>query len=235
MALQPQEQMIFKRIGVSERKELFRKIAMAHVSLYLKTENDVVFQLVAAQSQNDELLLCHPTEESRKTEKDVKVTANFAFEEDRYFFQTEVSHTHGWAMLKTEVDVFQLQRRANTRIEIPNDYSAGFAIKAHNGKPVTGEAKLIDISAGGMKVTWTGAPEVVLGDSLLGSLRLGGRRPLDFNVQIRHVIKKEEAGQPVQVVGVQFENVNNMMENYLLSLMLNLQRELHLKYYTKKS
>lgn len=236
MAIQPQEQMIFKRVGLSDRKQLFRHIASHNINIILKTEEDVIFQLVAAQTENDEVLLCHPTDESRKSEKNLKVTANFIYEDDRYFFQTEVSHTHGWAVLRTDVDLFQLQRRANTRVDLPQDYSAAFSINSHQGKKYFLEAQLIDISAGGMKITWAEGPLVKNGDIVRGHLRLGYRRPLEFDVEVRHVIKKDEAdGKFSQVAGVQFSGINNMMENRLLSLMMNLQRELYLKYLGKDS
>ncbi|MNJ96641.1 Flagellar brake protein YcgR [compost metagenome] len=233
--IQPQEQVIFKKVGLSEKKILFRSIATLRTPVFLRGEDEVVFQLLAVQNEKDEVLLCHHTESSKGQEVPQKVMANFAYDSERYFFQTEVSYTHGWAMLRIQgLELFQLQRRANTRVDIPEQYSAAFTISIHGGKSYFTECRLLDLSAGGMKIYFKGTPQIQSGDIIKGILRLGNRRPFEFDVVVRHVVRKEENGTETQTAGVQFSSIDNSMENRLLSMMMDLQREFFLKYPPKQ-
>lgn len=232
---QPQEQVIFKKVGVSEKKILFRNIATLRTPIFVKGEDDKVFDLLAVQNEKDEVLLCHHTPSSKDQNQPQKVLVNFTYDSERYFLTTDVSYTHGWALLTIkDMDLYQLQRRANTRVDIPNSYNAVFTISQHAGKSYFVETRLMDISAGGMKLYFAGEPELKNGDILKGHLRLGARRPLEFSIEIRHVIKKQENGKEYQVAGVQFSNIDQLMENRLLSMMMDLQRELFLKYPNKE-
>lgn len=227
-----QSQNIFKRVAVSERKALFRSICQAKVNLSLKTsDGDDVFHLQAIQTEKDETLLCHHTADSKDKSGIMKVLANFIFEEERYFFQTDLEFSTGWAILKTDVDLFMLQRRANARIDLPPKYFANFNIIKYDGKAQFIECRIEDISAGGLKIVIPKAePVLKIGDVLRGALRLGNRRPMELDIEVRFAQSKDEAGVKVQVAGVQFKEVDHLLENRLLSLMMDLQRELFLKF-----
>src|SRR5438445_12433578 len=121
-----QGQVIFKKVGLSDKKMLFREIASDRIQVALKGDNDEVFHLIVIQTEKDENLLCHHTADSKNFEKSQKVMVNFPFKSERYFFQSELSFNSGWAVLKIDGDLFQLQRRANARIDIPDRYEAIF-------------------------------------------------------------------------------------------------------------
>lgn len=231
MIVKPQEQVIFKKVGLSEKKILFRNIATLRTPIFVKGEDDKVFEILAVQNEKDEVLLCQHTATSKDQTQPQKVLVNFSYDSERYFLHTDVSYTHGWALLTIkDLDLFQLQRRANTRVDIPKGYSAIFTISQYGGKSYFVESRLMDISAGGMKIVFGSEPPIKNGDIVKGLLKLGSRRPLEFDVAVRHVITKEENGKEFQIAGVQFGNVDHLMENRLLSLMMDLQRELFLKY-----
>ncbi|MDG0815893.1 flagellar brake protein [Bdellovibrio svalbardensis] len=230
-----QGQVIFKKVGVSDKKMLFREIASDRIQVALKGENDEIFHLIAIQTEKDEDLLCHHTADSKKFERPQKVMVNFPFRSERYFFQSELSFHSGWAVLKIDSDLFQLQRRANARIDLPSRYDAVFTLHLHGGKNYFLEGRIVDVSAGGIKVELPFiAPELVLGEKIKGTMRLGIRRPMEFELEVRFAQKKDLQGKPSQVAGLQFLDVDHTMENRLLSLMMDLQREIFVKYAGKR-
>lgn len=228
----PGAQTIFKKVAVSEKKLLFREIADDKLQLSMKgSVDDEVFHLIAVQVDKDETLLCHHTADSKNVTTAQKVVVNFPFKSERYFFQTELSFSVGWAVLKTDVDLFQLQRRANARIDLPAKYEAVFSILNHGNRVYFIESRVRDISAGGLKIEFKGeSPELKIGDRIKGALRLGSRRAMEFEVEVRFAQKREQDGEILQTAGLQFLNVSQMLETRLLSLMMDLQRELFLKY-----
>ena len=225
-------QSIFKKVALSEKKMLFRELAVDKVQVAVKGAlGDEVFHVIAIQVEKDETLLCHHTEESKGISTPQKVVINFPFKSERYFLQTEMYFESGWIVIKIDGDLFQLQRRANARLDIPEKYDASFLIMQHAGANYFVECRLKDVSAGGFRIEYFGdQPSVQIGDELKGTLRIGIRRPLEFAVEVRFVQKTENEGVVKQVCGVQFKNVTLLMENRLLSLMMDLQRELFLKF-----
>lgn len=232
MAGVQQGQSIFKKVAVSERKLLFREIADDKLQLSLKGNDDEgTFHLIAVQTEKDETLLCHHTADSKAVTEAQKVVVNFQFKNERYFFQTDLRFAAGWAVLGIEVDLFQLQRRANARIDIPSKYEARFSILNHGGRVYFVETRVVDISAGGIKIEFKSAtPELKVGDRIKGALRLGHRRAMDFEVEVRFCQKREHNGDVVQTAGLEFQNVTSILESRLLNLVMDLQRELFLKY-----
>lgn len=222
-----QGEMIFKRVAVSERKLIFREMCDDRAQVTCKSaDKDGIFHLIAVQIEKDQTLFCHHTEDSKSVTEPQKILLNFAFKNERYFMQTEITFESGWVMIPISGDLFQLQRRANARFVIPPDYSAVFILTAHEGKKYFVDCVIKDVSAGGFKMEVPAThPEFRLGEVLKGSLRLGSRRPMDFEVEVRFAQKNPQA----HVVGVQYRNVDHIMENRLLSLMMDLQRELYLK------
>ncbi|QDK38505.1 PilZ domain-containing protein [Bdellovibrio sp. NC01] len=226
-----QGQMIFKKVAVSEKKMLFRELASDRAQISLKGEGDDIFHLIAIQTEKDEELLCHHTEDSKKHEVAQKVMVNFPFKTERYFFQSELSFNSGWAVVKIDGDLFQLQRRANARIDLPEKYEAVFTLYLHGGKNYFLESKIKDISAGGIKIECPFVtPEFVIGERIKGTIRLGARRALEFDLEVRFA----KVNDKTQVAGLQFMNIDLTKENRLLSLMMDLQREIYIKYSGKK-
>lgn len=226
-------QMVFKKVAVSEKKLLFRDISAAKLQVSVKgVANDEIFHLIAVQVEQDEALMCHHTADSKGVTTAQKVVVNFAFKNERYFFQTDLHFEVGWAVLKLdEVDLFQLQRRTNARIDIPGKYDAVFIMMDHEGKKYFQECRILDVSAGGFRMGFLGAqPELKINDHVKGTLRLGIRRPMEFLVEVRFVQKKEQNGTVQQIAGMQFLNIDTIMESRLLSLIMDLQRELFLKF-----
>ncbi|MBO9668241.1 MAG: PilZ domain-containing protein [Bdellovibrio sp.] len=232
---QQQGQNIFKKVPVSEKKFLFREIAHDKLQISCKGDDDNFFNLIAIQTEKDEDLMCHHTANSKEHEKNQSVMVNFQFKTERYFFRTDLSFNSGWAVLKIDGDLFQLQRRENVRVDLPAKYDSAFSLHVHNGQKYFLDAKIRDVSAGGVKIEMVSdIPVLKLGDKVRGTMRLGIRRVMEFEMEVRFAQRREVNGQGVQTAGLQFLNVDKMLENRLLSLMMDLQREIFLKYPDKK-
>lgn len=228
-----QGQTIFKKVPMSEKKFLFREIAHDKLQISLKGDSDEMFNLIAIQTEKDEELLCHHTSNSKDFEKNQPVVVNFQFKGERYFFQTELSFSTGWAVLKINGDLFQLQRRANARADIPDKYDAAFILFAVEGQKFFIDCKIKDVSAGGLKIEMaTDMPVLKIGDKVRGSMRLGSRRPMEFDLEVRFAQVARDGGSR-QTAGLQFLNVDRILEARLLILMMDLQRELFIKYPSK--
>ena len=225
------EQIVFKKVGVSERKLLFREITNDREQLSIRGDDDEMFNLIAIQNDDDVTLLCHHTDNSKMQERTQKVIVNFPFKAERYFFQTELTFKLGWAILRIDVDLFQLQRRTNARIDIPAKFDAIFVLHKHGIKNYFLNCRIHDISAGGIKIGIpAGDPELKVGDIVFGTVRLGARRPREFNLEVRYANKVVAGSRTNQTAGLQFQGVDITMENRLLSLMMDLQREFFVKY-----
>ncbi|AHI06459.1 hypothetical protein BDW_09795 [Bdellovibrio bacteriovorus W] len=222
-----QEQMIFKKVALSQRKAIFRELAQKNIQVLVKS-NEQIFHLIAKQTEKDEVLLCHHTQDSKVIEGHHKVMVQFVYEEHRYFLQTELKVELGWVVINTNQELFQLQRRSNTRVDIPEGYLAEFTITSFDSKAYFQASSLKDISAGGFRAEIQGEfPDLKIGDPIKGMLKLGSRRALELQVEVRFVMKNEKQNQ---VMGVQILNVDPGMESRLLMLMMDLQREFYLKY-----
>ena len=232
MAGNQQGEMIFKRVAVSERKLIFRELADDKVQVTCKSaDRDGVFHLIAVQVEKDETLLCHHTDDSKDINQPQKILLNFSFKNERFFMQTELHFEVGWAVADISGDLFQLQRRANARFIMPAEYGATYILTSHEGKKYFVDCVVKDVSAGGFKMEVPAThPDFRIGEVLKGSLRLGQRRPMDFDTEVRFVQKTAEGAH---TLGVQFLNIDHVMENRLLSLMMDLQRELYLKFSKK--
>lgn len=237
MVIIRQEQTIFKKVGLSERKMIFRELASEKMQIMVKgSEDDEVFHLIALQTEKDETLLCRRPTDSKQVLKDQKVSGSFSFRNERYYFHSDMSLQSDWIVLKINVDIFQLQRRANARINLPESYDGLFIVTQHQGKSYFVECRLKDISAGGFKMELLGDTLLLsIGEIVKGSLRLGKRRPIDFEVEVRFIKRIEQDGKVTQIAGMQFLNRDYFIENRLLLLMMDLQRELYLKYSSRGS
>lgn len=125
-------------------------------------------------------------------------------------------------------ELLRLQRRDSFRIVIPSTISLDFFLNSKL-KPEYA-MRVADVSLGGAALRMN--PEQVskywAGSSIKGSLVMHGREPFELEGTIRHHFPKEQ-GQPTQKVGVQFLNLSIDQQRELLSLTLQLHREMNPK------
>lgn len=218
---------VFKKVHLSERKAIFRKIADVQSELLVKTEDDNYGQAKAIRLENDENLYCRVAAGALTFKPNSEVVVNFSWEEEKYFLRTTVNAIGAEIVLKVNVDIFQLQRRKNARLDVPEAFQAQAQILSVNGDPCHFESQLKDMSAGGCKVVFPQAsPALKMGDQLAMSLILGKRRPLQLACEVRYAAGDGKS----QTLGLQFLNRDDYNENRLLVLMMDLQREFYLKF-----
>jgi hypothetical protein len=244
----PAKKDIFKKVSVSERKTLFREMVKARDILTIKGETEDPFHLIAIQVEKDEFLMCHHTADSKGQSKPQTVVANFTHENDQYFCRTDLTFNLNWAILKLDLDLFKLQRRASARIEIPDEINAEFILKQFGPNKYDVICKVKDVSTGGIKAEMPiGAPDLKIGDTVQGILRFGNRRPFEFELEARFVQKistgeviTEQTSVPylpsnqVQITGFQFLKIDSVIESRMLTILMDIQREIYIKTVKKR-
>lgn len=229
MSVRGQENAVFKKVAVSTRKVLFRILASEKLPILLKKmEEEEFFRIVAAKVEKDEILFYLPAAGSAVIQKEQKVSGSFTINNEKYYFNSQIFVLNGLSALKANIDLFQLQRRANARIVLPDSYDCAFTLTQHKDKFYSIDCRLRDLSAGGIRIEIPcDEPHLKVGEVLSGAIRLGKRRPMEFSLEVRFVQKKD---QMIQTVGLQFLSFNNAIENRLLLVMMDIQREIYLRY-----
>lgn len=219
---------VFKKVHLSERKSIFRKMADAQAEILIKTETDQQYsQIKAVRVENDENLYCRLSVGSLTIKPNTEIVGNFSWDEEKYFLRTTMTGIGSEIMIKINIDIFQLQRRKNARLDVPDKFQALVQILALNKDPCHFEAQLKDMSAGGCKIVLPRAePVLKMNDQLAMNFSLGKRRPLALNCEIRYAASDGKN----QTLGLQFLSGGDYNENRLLVLMMDLQREFYLKF-----
>lgn len=236
MSKEPSSEPVFKKVSVAEKKLLFQQVTSEKKLIRLKiADQDEFLHIVPMHVDEGPVLLCHYTADSKKLTENQKVVANFTLREERYFFSTGFEFKSGWMVLDIGVDLFHFQRRATARVNIPDEYDAIFQLTLHNGKSYSTDCKLKDVSAGGFKMEIFGdMPLLKMGDAISGLLRLGHRRAMELDLEVRFVRRQEEDGSVLQVAGTRILSLDYTKENKLLLMIMDLQRELQGKFPRKR-
>jgi hypothetical protein len=127
----------------------------------------------------------------------------------------------------SKVELLRLQRRDSFRIVLP----VGVPLTFYLNKKIKPEyaIKVNDVSLGGMAVVMP--PDHIesywVGSSIKGSLVLSGRDPIELEGVIRHHFPKDAFKH--QKMGVQFSEITGDIQRELLSLTLQLHREINKK------
>lgn len=218
---------IFKKIHVSDRKRLLKLIAEAKAVVTCRYQDSKFHVLASLYQEEEKTLVCLPTQDNPEfVESDCVM--HFEAEDQQYFFTSFLTKdTQNRWIIPVAIDFYVLQRRSSSRIEIPPEYPAIFRIQKMNGESSFTDTKVIDVSAGGLKIKLSHSVLTLKnGDLIEGVLRLGTRTPISLKAEVRYVEKKTEDKQP-QVVGVMFLGVSKILENKLLTVLMNLQHELY--------
>ncbi|HEX7673095.1 MAG TPA: PilZ domain-containing protein [Bdellovibrio sp.] len=223
-------QSTFKPVPISERKEIFKEIAKDKLQLIVRGAAPEACHVEAVSIDDEDILFCHRTDDAGGLTTDSDAVLNFDHGNERYFMKAYLRSSKDGVFINTNFELFQLQRRANVRVVIPETFDALFSLHGHGGKKYFKDCKVVDVSAGGVRIEFQGAkPDLKENDIVEGTLRLGTRRPMKFDLQVRFVNKRVENGDTVYTAGTMFMNIDKTMETRLLSLITDLQRELFLK------
>lgn len=225
-------QSIFKKVGASERKILLTQACEDGVTLLLKTGEEIVINLLPKKIKDDDSILCaFPSEfELQNSEKSI---VSFHLGVDRYFFEARLRVYNEIVILSPFEDLFILQRRSNARIILPEIFPGYFEFQVATHKNIAFKAKILDFSAGGVKLrVHAGDPIFKENDILEGVLLFNERRPIAISGEVR--FNRTLPSAEIQILGVQFTDVEKSLEGRLLGLVLDIQREIDLKFNPRK-
>jgi alginate biosynthesis protein Alg44 len=232
MAAQDKSQ-IFKKVNLSEKKALFRVLQQDRSVLLIKGEEDHIFHMISTEVRDDKILaVTYPSNEPVRMQKSQNVIINFEVSEDRYFFNTNVILAENQMLVDLAPDLFVLQRRKTARIEIPEKYPHQVRILEYLGKGTFVEGVALDFSSGGCRVSVPKHDPIFRANQEIQvSLQFSFRKAVILRALIKHKFPSppDQPDAP-QVFGIQFVELNQIMENKMLMMFMDIQREIFLKY-----
>lgn len=221
---------IFRKVPLSEKKALFKKGSAEKMAFYGKGEGaDDIIRLVLDEYVDDRVLTFNYAINSPQLLSDQDIILNFAEGEDRFFLQANAEVYDGRVHISARTDVYVLQRRKTPRLDMPKAYPGHLNIIAYQKKAVLFQCRFLDFSSGGCRVQYAGhLPLFKAGDIFRGVIHLNHRNPVELDCVIRHHVLDTAAG--TQTFGVQFNLSTTILENKMLVVFMDLQRELFTKW-----
>lgn len=217
---------IFTKMTDREKQRLFKDLTAIRGDVLCKGSLEEIYRLVAERTTPPDQLLCSVHYGMPVPEKETELFGNFYLGGERYFFRTPVYVQSGLVHLKTNVDVFHLQRRQNYRIKIPANYPAHLLMNQQNGITFDSRAQLMDLSCGGCKlVVEYDKPTFEVADRIMGVLHIGRRDSIDIEGTIRHYKMEKTATQVRQYFGLEFKPLPPLLEGKLYAMTMDLHRE----------
>lgn len=220
---------LFRRLTKAEMTRLLKEAHSSTRTVLVKFESSPVFKLKANPVAWGANVSCTKIKALDERFKGKEATCNFILDGEIYFFKAKPVFENKNVHLNLVSDLFHLFRRRNRRLQIPDNFKAQLTTKRINGKLVFLRAPLKDITHLGCKVVLNSeVPKIQSGDVIEGALRIGTRHPLEIKGIVRHKkeIKKDHFDQ---VFGLEFSETEGSDQNRLMTLILELERELFIR------
>lgn len=225
---------IFRKVPLSEKKVLFRKGSEEKMFFYAKGDSDDLVSLVLDGYVDGKILTFTYALNSPRILSNQNIVLNFSSGEDRFFLHALAEVYDNRVHVSAQSDVYILQRRKTPRLDIPDAYPAGINIIAFKNKMVMYQCKILDFSSGGCRIEYPAhLPLFKSGDVFRGVIHLNHRNPVELDCEIKHQVLDQAAGK--QTFGVQFKLPTTILENKMLVVFMDLQRELFIKWSSSES
>jgi len=155
--------------------------------------------------------------------KNEPVVVNFVVDQERYYTTCEFFHKDDHGLLKLAGTLFRLERRSHYRVTLPAHLERACNIINQDGRAVFVSAVVLDISQGGARfqILKGKLKDLKQGVRIRCALHIKDKWKFELLAQVMHVLP----GEKTDVLGAQFLNVPEGMNRKLLSMMLELQRE----------
>ena len=220
---------IFRKVPLSEKKALFKMGSETKMAFFAKGDGDDLITLLLDDYVDGKVLTFNYAPNSPRILSNQNIILNFSQGDDRYFLQAPAEVYDDRVHIGAHQDVYILQRRKTPRLEIPDAYPGGLNIISYQNKPVMYNCTLKDFSSGGCKAQYEGhLPQFKTGDVVRGVVHLNHRNPVELDCEIKHQAFDKMAG--IQVFGIQFKLNTSILENKMLVVFMDLQRELFVKW-----
>lgn len=222
-----QKEEAFKKVPVSEKKALCRQIINERAVVLAMGVGDNLYRLMPESlEEDDQYLVCTLSANSEPEDFLQEVIINITIGENRYFMMSYMSHDGRIAKVDMHREMYVLQRRRNIRLMLPDEYPATLALLFYNDREVLIDGRIIDFSSGGCRVQIkTAKIEIYVGDRFKGTLSLGSRRSFSIQGQVRHTTTDVVDNKIMQTFGIQFGPMDKAMETKLITIFMDLQRE----------
>lgn len=167
-------------------------------------------------------------------ESDLKtepVVINFNVENERYYTTCDFTPKGEHGFLRPTGTLYRLERRTHYRVDLPSTLERACNIINQDGRSVFVSAVVLDISQGGARLqTLKGkVKDLKSGMRLRCALHIRGKWTFELLAEVMHVRPAEASADPAtsqfDVFGLHFLNLSEGMSRKLLSMMLELQRE----------
>ncbi len=151
------------------------------------------------------------------------VVVNFIIDQERYYTICDFTPRGALGILRPTGTLFRLERRQYYRVALPENIERDCNIINHDGRSVFVSAIILDVSQGGgrMVVPKDKLKDLKKGARLRCALHIGGKWRFELLAEVMHLIP----GKSHDTYGAQFLNVPEGLSRKLLSMMLELQRE----------
>ena len=227
-------QEIFKKISKTEKKELFDQLVDRHLEITVKGDEDQFYYLVAQELSHGNRIECVASAGGSLPRIHQDVIISIEAGEHRYYANTKLLvENMDHCSLDVSVPIFQLQRRRSVRLTLPKEMPQSANIISLHGKTVFIPAVIDNFSAGGLRLKVDDSEHTFLvGLEIELVMQLSKKSPMQFIAQVRHLSESLQDDQRVQIIGVQFMGLDKNMETRLMISLMDLQREVFLKYST---
>lgn len=225
----------FKKVHLSEKKKIFKKIIEDQAILLVKTESMDVQPLIASKNIDDKIIECAFLKGSEFDLKNSQMAViSINSNEDKYFFYGLLTFSDQKIYVDTLGDLFYLQRRKSARLDLPDGYISKCKIIGNNGKALPFDCEVLDISSGGCRLTLASLePLIKAGAVLKLKITLGHRSAFETKGEVRHVKPIKDYTDLPQIMGIQFVDYDPGFEARMLNLYMDVQREIFLKHIKK--
>jgi hypothetical protein len=226
---------VFKKVHLSEKKKIFKKIVDDRTVLLVKTELMDVQQVVSIKIIDDKIIECDFLKEKEFDLKNSEMgIISINAKEDKYFFYGLVAQNEKKIYIDIQGDFYYLQRRRSARLDLPDNYNSKCKIVDFRGKMLPFDCDVIDISSGGCRLSLPSLEPIIRGGTILKlKITLGHRSPFEVRGEVRHAKPIRDYSDLPQVMGIQFTDYDAVFEAKMLNLYMDVQREIFLKYIKK--
>ncbi len=224
-------QSFFQKVGTrSDRERVYTLLVERLLEVHAITENKENYKYVP-KYLIDNILVMAPLTGTGLPKGSVIVT--FSLGTEKYFLKTVLEEGKGSTVhLNMQADLYKLQRRNSFRINIPQGYDARFQINLHNKKATIEKYDLVDLSGGGFAFEFLTEEKEHFkkDDILIGKLNVGRKLQEKVTCIVRHAHMVGSRGSGRCRVGVEFQDMPVTVQNEIVKIVIELQRELFSKF-----
>lgn len=197
---------IFQALSNKEITETLTYVFSHRLTLVGKCEDDTIIIVKVKDDGSSPEKILGLLKSSMRIKHPQNVTFSLVANNSKYLFNATFTITHGKTVIITpQTRLYTIQRRANERLNIPEEYYALLKFTHCNNKYFRQFGKLKNVSIGGMGIQLRGTDIMIKsGDILRGSISLANQPPVDFDIIVKHTRSETENGVLVQFFGTTF-------------------------------